>query len=199
LGFQPVGAYMGVMDLSVAPAVRLANRATSVVRVDPDERVAAIYAAHFRQLTALATMLGGSSAVGEEIAQETFVSALKQERRQPGYLNDPVWPWLRITAVRLAGRSRQRLLRENLTYRKRGPDDDTPDAWAAETVDLVRALQRLPSRMRLCLILSHVEDQSTASIAAMLGCSTQNVETHLRKGRERMRTLLGERYNLNED
>jgi RNA polymerase sigma-70 factor (ECF subfamily) len=161
--------------------------------------VAALYAAHYQQLAGLATMLGGGRAIGEEIAQETFLTALRHERREPGYLAEPVWPWLRITAVRLAGRNRQRLLREALTYRLRGPDEGSAAMWEVETIDLVRALRRLPQRMRLCVILSHVEDQSTASIAAMLGCSTQNVDAQLRKGRERMRALLGEHYNRNEE
>ena len=166
---------------------------------DPNERVASMYAVHYQKLVGLATMLAGGRAVGEEIAQEAFVIALRHERRQPGYLADPIWPWLRITAVRLAGRNRQRLLREALTYRLRGPDARTSDVWEAETVDLVRALRRLPSKMRLCVILSHVEDQSTASIAAMLGCSTQNVDSQLRKGRQRLRTILGETYDRNGD
>lgn len=187
------------MDISAAPAMRLAETPTLLVHNDPDDRVSAIYAAHYQRLVGLATMLGGARAVGEEIAQETFLTALRQERRKPGYLTDPVWPWLRITAVRLAGRSRQRLLRETMTYRRWKDDADISDAWEVETLDIVRALRRLPSRMRLCVILSHVEDQSTASIADMLGCSTQNVDAQLRKGRERLRALLGEGYQRNED
>lgn len=187
------------MDFSAEAAVRLAKPANLAAHSDPDERVAAIYAAHYQRLVGLATMLGGVRAVGEEIAQETFVTALRQERRKPGYLTDPVWPWLRITAVRLAGRNRQRLLREALTYGRSRGNADSADVWDAQTLDLVRALRRLPSKMRLCVILSHVEDQSTASIAGMLGCSTQNVDGQLRKGRERLRAYLGEGYQRDED
>ncbi len=190
---------MGVMQVSVEPAVYPTKPKPAVVVPDPDERVAALYIAHYQQLVGLATMLSGGRAAGEEIAQEAFVTALQHERRSPGYLIDPVWPWLRITAVRLAGRNRQRLLREELLYRLPGVNADTSGAWDVETLDLIRALRRLPPRMRLCVILSHVEDQSTASIAAMLGCSTQNIDAQLRKGRARLRTLLGERYIENED
>jgi RNA polymerase sigma factor (sigma-70 family) len=190
---------MGVMQVSAEPAMYPTKPKPGVVVPDPDERIAALYIAHYRQLVGLTTMLSGSRAAGEEIAQETFVTALQHERRAPGYLTDPVWPWLRITAVRLAGRSRQRLLREALLYRLPGVNADTSDAWDVETLDLVRVLRRLPPRMRLCVILSHVEDQSTMSIAAMLGCSTQNVEAQLRKGRVRLRTLLGDDYIETED
>jgi len=67
-------------------------------------------------------------------------------------------------------------------------------AGGVESIDVLQALRRLPSKMRLCVILAHVEDQSTASIATMLGCSTQNVDSQLRKGRQRLRTILGEGY-----
>jgi RNA polymerase sigma factor (sigma-70 family) len=194
LGFQPDGVYMRVMQVSAEPAVHFRNPGPVIVAPDPDGRVAALYIAHFRQLVGLATMLSGGRAEGEEIAQEAFVTALQHERLAPGYLRDPVWPWLRITAVRLAGRNRRRLLHEALLYRLRGVNAETSDAWEVETLDLVRALRRLPARMRLCVILSHVEDQSTIAIAAMLGCSTQNVDAQLRKGRARLRALLGERY-----
>jgi RNA polymerase sigma factor (sigma-70 family) len=198
LGFEPGGAYIWVMDLSVAIATSRANSAGRAGGQDPDARVASIYGDCYQQLAGLATMLTGGRALGEEIAQEAFVIALQQERRNPGYLTDPVWPWLRITTVRLAGRIRQRSLREALMYRLRGAEAEPSKAWDVETIDIVRALRRLPSRMRLCVILSHVEDQSTVSIAAMLGCSSQNVDAQLRKGRERLRSLLGERYNLND-
>ena len=199
IGFSPRQCLYGLMDLSSAPVMSLDKPAALTLRSDPDERVAAIYAAHYQRLVGLATMLGGGRAIGEEIAQETFVIALRRERRDPGYLTEPAWPWLRVTAARLVGRNRQRLLREALTYRLRRPDGDTSAAWEGETIDLVRALRRLPRKMRLCVILSHVEDQSTASIAAMLGCSTQNVDSQLRKGRERLRALLGEGYNRDKD
>ncbi len=199
MGFEPGGAYMQVMDLSVATATCRVNSAAGVGCQDPDGRVAAIYVACYQQLVGLATMLTGGRALGEEIAQEAFVIALQQERRKPGYLTDPAWPWLRITAVRLAGRNRQRSLREALMYRLRGAEAEPSKEWDVETIDIVRALRRLPSKMRLCVILSHVEDQSTVSIAAMLGCSSQNVDAQLRRGRERLRALLGESYNLDED
>jgi RNA polymerase sigma factor (sigma-70 family) len=186
------------MGLSAARTTGPARAGTIDGDLDTDARVTALYATHFQRLAGLATVLAGSRAVGEEIAQETFVAALHQERRDPGYLREPVWPWLRITAVRLAGRNRKRLMQEALFHRLRGADAETSEAWDGETVDIVRALHRLPSRMRLCVILSHVEDQSTVSIAAMLGCSVQNVDNHLRKGRARMRTLLGEDYMRNE-
>lgn len=102
------------MDISAAPESRFSTHLAVAGDGDPDARVAAIYVAHYQHLVGLASMLAGGRASGEEVAQETFMIALEHERRKPGYLTDPVWPWLRITAVRLAGRFRTRLLREIL-------------------------------------------------------------------------------------
>ncbi len=161
-----------------------------------DSRVADLYAIHFPQLVALATLLSGGSSGGEEVAQETFVIALRLERQNPGYLRDPAWPWLRVTATRLATRWRRRypariaalgLWAERLPSTQRLPD---------ESVDLMRAVGRLPWRMRVCTVLAYLEDQRTASIADALGCSVKNVEFALREGRRRLRKDLGESYGL---
>jgi RNA polymerase sigma-70 factor (ECF subfamily) len=183
------------MDIRDGPETRAAISILVDGLGDPDARVAAIYGAHYQHLVGLASMLAGGSAIGEEIAQETFVIALQNERRTPGYLTDPVWPWLRITALHLASRFRAQLRRELLPRLIQSNDLGGSQAWGVETIDVVRALRQLPSKMRLCVVLAHLEDQGTASIAAMLGCSPKTVENQLREGRHRLRTILGEDYN----
>ena len=58
----------------------------------------------------------------------------------------------------------------------------TEPEWRAETLDIVRALKRLPPRMRMCVVLAYLEDQSTASVAEALGCTPKTVENQLREG-----------------
>ena len=72
------------MDFSAAAAVGLAKPANVAAHSDPDERVAAIYAAHYQRLVGLGTMLGGGKSVGEEIAQETFVIRAPTGATPPG-------------------------------------------------------------------------------------------------------------------
>lgn len=159
-----------------------------------DKRVTHLYREHYRGLVALASMLAGTRELGEEIAQETFLIALKHERRAPGYVTDPAWPWLRTTAAHLASGVRHRAARAILANRRMHAASSGRDPLDDGTVDLLRALQQLPTKMRVCIVARHLEDMSTASIAEMLGCSTQNVDNQLRKGRERLRALLGEEY-----
>lgn len=176
----------------VTPALKKARptRAT----IPPDDRIAEIYEAQYQRLLGLAALLTGSLAQGEEVAQECFVIALRKERAAPGYLSDPVWPWLRITAVRLAGRLRLRLRYEVLSRALPFSAVFSPPAWSPETVDVVRALGTLPPRMRACVVLAHLEDQSTGAIADQLGCSAKTVQNQLREGRRRLRAILGETY-----
>lgn len=123
--------------------------------------------------------------------------ALRQERRNPGYLTDPSWPWLRTTAARLAGRLRQRLLHRTVPHFLGRSDPDLAPAWSGESIDLMAALRKLPTKMRACVVLAYLEDQRTESIASILGCSIKNVEQRLHAGRKRLRALLGEQYNSN--
>jgi RNA polymerase sigma factor (sigma-70 family) len=194
VGFSALACLFRCVDFSALPDTAMRTPMTTNQASDPDARVAALYVAHYRHLVGLAAMLTGGHASGEEIAQETFLLALRQERRKPGYLTDPAWPWLRISAVHLAGRWRKRLLRELLPQLGHSRPANLSDGWGVETMDVLRAIHQLPARMRLCLVLAHVEDQSTVAIAGMLGCSTQNVDSQLRKGRARLRTILGEDY-----
>ena len=185
--------YMG-MDASDAARPAFSTQVSRHGPADPDVRVAELYAAHYQRLVSLTSLLAGGHALGEEIAQETFLIALTNERRKPGYLTDPAWPWLRTTALRLSARLRSRLLREVLPSIMHRTTDMSSE-WTDETIDVVRALSRLPPQMRRCVVLAHLEDQSTASIATLLSCSTKNVEHRLHEGRARLRGMLGDRYN----
>jgi RNA polymerase sigma-70 factor (ECF subfamily) len=156
-------------------------------------RVQAIYEAELDHLLALCTLLVGGRTAGEDLAQSVFAEALQRERRGPGYLRDPVWPWLRTVAVRLASRQRARLRSELARLHLVGKDVPD-DAWDRQSIDVVRALRRLPPRMRTCTVLAYFEDQSTEVVAATLGCSTKTVENQLRESRQRLRGLLGATY-----
>ena len=183
-----------VDDAHPAPADGLLKLRRSEPGLDSTQnRVEAVYQAELDHLLALCTLLIGGRTAGEDLAHAVFAQALQRERREPGYLRDPVWPWLRTVAVRLASRQRARLRSE--LARLRLIDRDVPDdAWDRQSVDVVRALHRLPPRMRTCTVLAYFEDQSTEAVAATLGCSAKTVENQLRESRRRLRGFLGAGY-----
>jgi RNA polymerase sigma factor (sigma-70 family) len=154
-----------------------------------EDRLAAIYAREGQRLTGLARMLTGSIDAGEDMAHEVFVRALRVSRRDPEYLRDPVWPWLRTTLVRLVIERHRRSVREMLRL-ARAYEPPSASAWPAETIDVARALKALPPRMRACVVLHHCEDLTAAETADVIGCAPATVIVHLREGRSRLRARL---------
>jgi len=122
------------------------------------------------------------------MAQEVFVRALRAMQRDPEYLYEPVWPWLRTTLVRLVMERRRRLLREL----RRMARVYTPPAtdWPTATADVASALAELPPRMRSCVVLRYCEDLSTLEVAQSLGCAPATVIAQLREARKRLRIRL---------
>jgi len=157
--------------------------------MEPSERIREIYDADWKRLRAFATLITGNVSSGEDLSQSVFVEALRQERKHPGYLRSPAWPWLRTVAIRLATRKRHRL-RMQLDRLRLLAADYAETAWRDDTLDIVRALRRLPPRMRMCVVLAYLEDQTTASIAESLGCTPKTVENQVREGRRRLRSLI---------
>jgi RNA polymerase sigma factor (sigma-70 family) len=158
--------------------------------VDADEqRLTRIYTAEIARLVAMGRMLTGDAAAGEDLAHEVFLQAARRSRREPGYLREPAWPWLRTAMVRAAGNRRRQLLREmrRLTRSYQRPAEmSMPDA----ALDCVAALATLPARMRACVVLFYGEDLSVAQAAEALGCAPRTVENQLRTARGRLAMLL---------
>jgi len=154
-----------------------------------DQAIAAIYAREGSRLVALARVLTGDADAGEDLAQEVFVRALRATQRDPEYLYEPAWPWLRTTLVRLVIERRRRLVRE-LRRMIRVYEPEPPTAWPIETADVASALGELPPRMRACVVLRYCEDLSTFDVAQALGCAQGTVIAQLREARRRLRIRL---------
>ena len=153
-----------------------------------DDRLSAVYAREGRRLAALGRMLTGSIDEGEDVAQETFVRALRACRKDPEYLQEPAWPWLRTTLVRLVIQRHRSRVREMLRLVRAYEPPGT--AWPSDTTDVAQALRALPPRMRACVVLHHVEDLTAAETADVVGCAPATVIVHLREGRARLRRRL---------
>jgi RNA polymerase sigma factor (sigma-70 family) len=60
----------------------------------------------------------------------------------------------------------------------------------AEELDLDRALARLPADERLCVVLAYNEGLSHSEISAATSLPLGTVKSHVRRGAQRLRTLL---------
>lgn len=75
--------------------------------------------------------------------------------------------------------------------RREVPLEETEAHFVPELSDTLLALRSLPEKYRLPLYLYYYEGYSTAETAEMLGKPAATVRSDLRRGRERMKALLG--------
>lgn len=125
-----------------------------------------------------------SRADAEDVAQEALVRAFRSLRslREPRALKG----WLVRTAFRLALDERRR------QQRRRGAAPDpsgagapTPDE-ALGHVRLLAALDGLPEKLRLALLLSAVEGYDVREVASLLGVPEGTVKSRLHLARQRL-------------
>jgi RNA polymerase sigma-70 factor (ECF subfamily) len=152
----------------------------------------AFFAAEYRGLVGLASVLCGQRALGEELAQEALLSAYKNWPRIASY-DDP-GAWTRRVVANLATSSWRRRAREARAIlkvrRARRPDAElvtTDIAFWAE----VRAL---PARQAQCVALHYLEDRSVADIARVLGIAEPTVRVHLHTARRELARQLNETF-----
>lgn len=156
-----------------------------------EQQVADVYARCCRPLVGLLTVMGGSAADAEEVAQDAFVRLLEHWDKVHRY--DDVDAWLRTVAVRLLI-SRQRRhtvarlglprLAARVPASTPGPD---PDA-----VDLQDALAGLSVGHRAVLLLHHVHDLPVEEVAAILRVPTGTVKSRLARARAALAPRLTE-------
>lgn len=148
-----------------------------------------------------------------DVVQEILVAA---DRRLDGYLRERVIPfhaWLRqiaadkiVEAHRLHVASQKRTVTREVHGPAPGPDQPDLDLARILLADdtspsnklirnehregIRRALEALPEKDREVLVMRHLEQMSTAEIAARIGTSEGAVKVRLVRGLVRLRALL---------
>lgn len=136
-------------------------------------------------LLAAARALMGEEADARDLTQHTAEIAL----RRGGTLRDPaaITAWLLTIQAREAFRLRVRLRRWVAIGRASLPSVPGPDP---EALAIRTALQSLPPRTRLAVVLHHMAGLPVADCAVALGVSQNTVKTQLRLGLARLREEL---------
>ena len=159
---------------------------------DSDAAIAELFRAHRLGLVRLAVLLVDDLETAEDVVQEAFGAlhrrwhSLDAEDAALGYLR---------TSVVNGSRS---VLRRRRTVRNRWRPDDPPPADAADAPALLadehrqvlRALDRLPSRQREVIVLRYWSELSEAQIAATLGISVGAVKSSASRGRDALAAVL---------
>ena len=158
---------------------------------DADTAVEELYAAHYRRLVRLSTLLVRDPETAEEVVQDSFVAMHGRWRslKEP----DQALAYLRQAVV---NRSRSVLRHRGVRARYVAPAvPDLPgadeQALAAERrTAVLDAMRALPDRQREVLALRYYLDLSEADIASTLGISPGAVKTHASRGAAALRSLM---------
>jgi RNA polymerase sigma-70 factor (ECF subfamily) len=120
-----------------------------------------------------------------EVASDALAEAFAQALARGDSLRSPA-DWIWTAAFRIARGE----LRRRGTGHSVGRD---PQYELPEPVDhLVRALNAIPVKQRLAVVLHDYADRPTDEVALILGVTRATVHVHLSRGRRRLRELLEE-------
>jgi RNA polymerase sigma-70 factor (sigma-E family) len=140
-----------------------------------------------RRLRRLAYALSGDWHLAEDLVQHTFLQLYRH--------------WRRIDPATLDAYARRTLVNAYLSHKRdrrretvlaEPPDRPAPEgADIAGRLDLRRALDQLPPRMRVLVVLRHLEDVSIAEAAEILGVAEGTVKSQTAHGLAKLRGVLG--------
>jgi RNA polymerase sigma-70 factor (ECF subfamily) len=162
-----------------------------VAESDPREEFRQLFEKSRRDLLAQAYLLTGDRQEAQDLVQEVFLRAWRTWTHLATVKNQRAW--LRRVLYNLAvGRWRGLRLRRGL-LNGLPPLVSTP-VPEAERLDIVRALQSLPSRQRQALVLVAIFDLTTADAAREMGANEGSVRVWVSRARAKLEPLLGPDY-----
>lgn len=124
----------------------------------------------------------------KDICQIVLIKLLENPREFPDPVQERAW------VVRLAVNECKNW-RKTAWFRHRAPLDDglklTVLDPEPEDAGILALVQKLPSMYREVIFLRYYEGYEVKEIAALLGRSPALVSTHLKRGKEKLRNMLG--------
>lgn len=161
------------------------------------QTIAALVAEYSTALYRVAFSVTRNAAEAEDAVQETFLRVLKHEARLAEIRDYRVW-LVRIVWNIVLDRKRRAKTRpenEDLADHARSlPSSDRPADVAAissqEHARILALVDRLPRREREALLLSAVQELTTAEIAATLGTTESSIRSRIFRARRELAVLL---------
>jgi RNA polymerase sigma-70 factor, ECF subfamily len=158
-----------------------------------------LYRRHATYLLAIAARLIGNRGEGEEVVQDTFVTAFEQLRslREPAAVRG----WLAQIAVSLVRRRLRRGRLMRVLGLDRGTDDATLAALAApgsnadqraELALVDKALAGVSANVRIAWMLRLVEGLELAEVASACGCSLATAKRRIAAVQKRLQAELAD-------
>jgi RNA polymerase sigma-70 factor, ECF subfamily len=145
----------------------------------------ALFRVHWPRAYRAAYLVVHDAAAAEDIAQESFLAAIRALDRFDRAR--PFGPWLhRIVVNRAIDWARARSLRAEGELGEPATRDHDP----GEPERVVRAIASLPPEQRAVVVLRHLLEYTPGEIAALLELPRGTVNSRLRRGLDRLREEL---------
>jgi len=165
------------------------RRETALVRDaqrGSEQALEELFRRHWRRAQRAAFLVVGDAAAAEDIAQESFLAAIRAldrfDRRRP------FGPWLhRIAVNRAIDFSRARRLRAESAIPPPGEEAPEPGSISDELLD---ALHRLSAEHRAVVVLRYVLEYTPGEIAELLDLPRGTVNSRLRRALDRLRPAI---------
>jgi RNA polymerase sigma-70 factor (ECF subfamily) len=169
-----------------APALALASAL--------DASLEGLYERHAAYVGALASRVLGRSAEVEDIVQDVFAAAVRGLRRRDDEREIRAW-FAKVTVRRCVRQLRLRRLWAAVDLAAEPSYDRlaAPGASGDERqliIEVYRALDRLPPRLRVPWSLHHVEGEQLERVALLCSCSLATVKRRIALAHERLRNAL---------
>lgn len=158
---------------------------------------------HLNRVHGLAFRMLGDRAEAEDVAQDAYIRVWRQAGRwQPGAARFTTW--LHRVVVNLCidrrRRKREQLVDELPERADPGPGPEGSALDADRRRRVMAALDALPERQRLAVLLAHYQELGNIETAEVMGISVEAVESLLSRARRQLREVLrGEIAALLED
>jgi RNA polymerase sigma-70 factor (ECF subfamily) len=176
----PIGAIRGAVSHRDGALIRAAQRGSETALEE-------LFRRHWSRAHRAAYLVVHDAAAAEDIAQESFLAAVRAldrfDRRRP------FGPWLhRITVNRAIDFARARRLRaESAVFGEAEADSPQSPALSDE---LLAALASLSPEHRAVIVLRYVLEYTPGEIGEMLGLPRGTVNSRMRRALDRLRPLI---------
>lgn len=175
---------------SICAAQASPNEESVVDREQINQRAEALLTQYGSSILRLAYSYLHNMDDAEEILQDTLIQYLKTAPVLEQEAHEKAW------LFRVAGN----LSKNQIAYNKVRSTDELKESLAAEQREdlsfVWEAVKDLPVKYREVIHLFYYESLSTAEIAAILEQKESTVRSHLMRGREKLRSILKEGYDL---
>jgi RNA polymerase sigma-70 factor, ECF subfamily len=144
-----------------------------------------LFRAHWPRAYRAALLVVGDAAAAEDIAQESFLAAVRSldrfDRRRP------FGPWLhRIVVNRAIDFARARRLRRAIDLERADEPSVSDRELDARAEEIAAALSSLGPEQRAVIVLRYLLEYTPGEIAELLGLPRGTVNSRLRRGLDRL-------------